>query len=390
MKNKGFTLIELLAVIVILAIIALIATPIILNIIKDSKEESNKRSVEMYANALKNAVAKYQLDGKKLEVSKLSIKEGTQGKEFENIKLKVEYDGNVECDTIEVYENGNVYLDKCEVNRGIKKYTYGKDQSYDNGQIVYFDVVNGKGCTKSDYESSFDSSVGDYLNSVTGYNGIKAEDDTSNKNSCLKFYAFLDDGSDRISLLLDHNTTSTVAWSTISINTNVKGPIDVIDKLKKDTAEWNETLILSNHTYKSKKYTVDYSGCKAQLITAQELIQITGADKEPLNFKEESSMEWYYLQNNSQDEKTGRGDVCKANGCKYAWLYDRTSGSCEKYGCLYNSNSEISGYWTSSAYAKNVSYAWRVDSQGIATYSAVNDANFFGVRPVIEVLKSNI
>ena len=33
MKEKGFTLIELLAVIVILAIIALIATPIILGII---------------------------------------------------------------------------------------------------------------------------------------------------------------------------------------------------------------------------------------------------------------------------------------------------------------------------------------------------------------------
>ena len=32
-KNKGFTLIELLAVIVILALIALIATPIILNVI---------------------------------------------------------------------------------------------------------------------------------------------------------------------------------------------------------------------------------------------------------------------------------------------------------------------------------------------------------------------
>ena len=63
MKNKGFTLIELLAVIVILAIIALIATPIILGIIKDSKEESNKRSVDMYAKAIENAIAKDQLGG---------------------------------------------------------------------------------------------------------------------------------------------------------------------------------------------------------------------------------------------------------------------------------------------------------------------------------------
>ena len=51
MKNKGFTLIELLAVIVILAIIALIATPVILNIIDDSKEESNKRSGELFEKA---------------------------------------------------------------------------------------------------------------------------------------------------------------------------------------------------------------------------------------------------------------------------------------------------------------------------------------------------
>ena len=40
--KKGFTLIELLAVIVILAIIALIATPLILNVIDDSKKGAFK------------------------------------------------------------------------------------------------------------------------------------------------------------------------------------------------------------------------------------------------------------------------------------------------------------------------------------------------------------
>lgn len=47
MKNKGFTLIELLAVIVILAIIALIATPVILGIINDTRTEAKRRSAEM-------------------------------------------------------------------------------------------------------------------------------------------------------------------------------------------------------------------------------------------------------------------------------------------------------------------------------------------------------
>ena len=48
MKNKGFTLIELLAVIVILAVIALITVPIVLNIINDGKEKSVLRSAELY------------------------------------------------------------------------------------------------------------------------------------------------------------------------------------------------------------------------------------------------------------------------------------------------------------------------------------------------------
>ena len=64
MKNKkGFTLIELLAVIVILAIIALIATPIILGIIKDARESANQRSAELYLEAVKLSVARRNLIG---------------------------------------------------------------------------------------------------------------------------------------------------------------------------------------------------------------------------------------------------------------------------------------------------------------------------------------
>lgn len=50
MRNKGFTLIELLAVIVILAIIALIATPIILGIINDSRAGADKETAKLIAN----------------------------------------------------------------------------------------------------------------------------------------------------------------------------------------------------------------------------------------------------------------------------------------------------------------------------------------------------
>ena len=59
MKNKGFTLIELLAVIVILAIIALIATPIILGIINDARTQSRKRSAELAYTGVEYAITSY-------------------------------------------------------------------------------------------------------------------------------------------------------------------------------------------------------------------------------------------------------------------------------------------------------------------------------------------
>ena len=55
--KKGFTLIELLAVIIVLAIIALIATPIILNIIDSSRESSNSISINNYIKAIENSIA---------------------------------------------------------------------------------------------------------------------------------------------------------------------------------------------------------------------------------------------------------------------------------------------------------------------------------------------
>lgn len=57
MKNKGFTLIELLAVIVILAIIALIATPVILGIIEDSQKSARENSAKYIISTLQTSYA---------------------------------------------------------------------------------------------------------------------------------------------------------------------------------------------------------------------------------------------------------------------------------------------------------------------------------------------
>jgi len=112
--KKGFTLIELLAVIVILAIIALIATPIILGIINDARKENNERSAELYASAIKNAIASYQLT------------HPTAPTKFSD--LDIQYDGEVECETEELYPDGSFYITGCKVNGTEVDYTYGEQQ----------------------------------------------------------------------------------------------------------------------------------------------------------------------------------------------------------------------------------------------------------------------
>ncbi len=61
-NNKGFTLIELLAVIIILAIIALIATPLIMNIINDSREGANKDSALNFGKAVELTITENMLN----------------------------------------------------------------------------------------------------------------------------------------------------------------------------------------------------------------------------------------------------------------------------------------------------------------------------------------
>ncbi len=105
MKKKGFTLIELIGVLVILAIIALIATSLVMSIIRKAKISARKRSIDAYGRSVELAIASYLLDT------------GVFPTNEQLPNLQIEYSGNkVECSVMNMKKNGGLYLSQCKVN----------------------------------------------------------------------------------------------------------------------------------------------------------------------------------------------------------------------------------------------------------------------------------
>ena len=114
-RNKGFTLIELLAVIVILAIIALIATPIVLGIIDDTKESANKQSATFIVNAVEQSYSMaYAINGGEIptivEVKERFSMDNAKWETVNGKEVIRTLDGNVTCDVI---NSGNEFSIKC-------------------------------------------------------------------------------------------------------------------------------------------------------------------------------------------------------------------------------------------------------------------------------------
>ena len=135
--KKGFTLIELLAVIVILAIIALIATPIVLSIINDSKESAVIRSAEFYVDTVENKIMQENMK----QGGTLSPEECTIGT-----------DGNVTCDgtPLEIEVNGekpssgSITFDKGLVTNITLTFGDKKVSMNQKGELVLEDRVEQK------------------------------------------------------------------------------------------------------------------------------------------------------------------------------------------------------------------------------------------------------
>ena len=111
MKRRGFTLIELLAVIVILAIIALIASPIVIGVIEDSRKEAKAKTVGQIIATAKYYVATEQLKNESVQVGETTLELNPD----DNV---LSYDGEqADGGQIQVGEDGKVVItEKIEID----------------------------------------------------------------------------------------------------------------------------------------------------------------------------------------------------------------------------------------------------------------------------------
>ena len=351
MKKKGFTLIELLAVIVILAVIAIIATPAVLNIIEDSKRSAAEASARSIVGAAKTHYMQNIMDNN--PNSNVDLSTGTLKYDGEQAKkglLSYDANGNVSgkmyisgyC--VEVSVDGNVTstkTDESNCNIEIPEVT-----TYANGTVVYYNPETNTKCTSAEAVST-----------------------TGTKTGCMKWYVFNYDGSDKVNLLLDHNTTAKVAWVSKADyiaaggteaeygkdGNNSKGPITALKQLKSDTSTWSKSI-------------------KPRLIEASEIATITG------NSGWTAGGSDYYFHDNTQTQYTGA-----AGTNKYAWLFDNTK-ECTTFGCNVADSSNY-GYWTNTAHSGYPVLAWDVSCSGYLYYLMVEYADYDGIRPVVTISK---
>ena len=247
--------------------------------------------------------------------------------------------------------NRKMILDrlKSDIKGNITKVKLYK--KYENGYSIYYNPVKGEICT--DYNED---------NSKTGV-----------KEGCLKWYIFNDDGNkDTLNILLDHNTTGSVVWSSVD-NTEMK---EAKTALETDTKNWVN---------------------KARLIKANEVAKITKADK-ILKFDTkkiykipatdiEKEFSWFYFDGQGSTYEEWQTQVAnKTTKSKYAWLFDNLK-ECTDYGC--NNEGDNLGYWTSDSTGDygRVIYIY---SHGMLGDGAPTGDTWNGIRPVIEIEKSKI
>ena len=186
LTTLGFTLVELLAVIVILAIIAFIATPIILNTINDTKKQAAKISVQNYIKAVELAIAKEHANNSaiKLDGNYKIIDSGSEIRYIteegnESDSIKVQFEGQeviVDDSSFVIIEQGKVR--KIKNTKVDKWYVYMVE-----GELNLFDTFPESNIVSG---PTFNSKIKCLANNVESFNAWSNDE----KITSIEFLSF--------------------------------------------------------------------------------------------------------------------------------------------------------------------------------------------------------
>ena len=214
-EKKGFTLIELLAVIVILAVIALIATPIVLNLIETSRKGAFTRSAEgvlkasklYYTSSLLKIDAPSEIE---FYCNNVTCTSNELDENDKNITLDV--DGNMGTGTVNITHDGKISF---ELDNG----TYCAEKTEEETTIT----VSKRKCS----EVVINKPSGLSISSKTEKLGeITVVGKVSNKPAEIKLYEFsIDNGA-----TWKTNGNNVYTFTGLEINTKYKVLMKVMKK----------------------------------------------------------------------------------------------------------------------------------------------------------------
>ena len=148
--KKGFTLVELIAVIIVLAIVALLATPVVIDVINDSRESANLRSIEGYARAIKQEYYNQSMDGGTPTIDETFLSNVETG------------GGSIVCEDILYNPDNGVIMYKCKFDNNDKEYCYANDNHYACDDEIFLGIYTGQGGGTSDSKSLIDTLLEQY------------------------------------------------------------------------------------------------------------------------------------------------------------------------------------------------------------------------------------
>ena len=352
MKNKkGFTLIELLAVIVVLAIIALIATPIVMNTIKSAKKGAAERTADNYIKQVETAVAEAKLENKSVPNGTYDIdgNGNLTGAGLPDGKLEINMSGNKPTSGKITIKNNGVDQDKSNVKIGDYIVSYDKEKNKQQAYELYKGVL----CRAVTTATTGNIPQGKFAYGDE-YTCELGDNDT-------KTFFILETNGDNVSLIMNANVGKD--GKAITSSSTDKGTVAWISKEDYLTAGGIEDA-----------YN-DYRNNHLGPITAEKTLKTNTKGWIKINQNQISLPTGQQIRSLASEDA---GDDVVFYDSLPTWLTSNIDLSDNTYG-----------YWLSTVSMYMANRPQCVNNDG-NPYVGVGDDIYYGVRPVITVSKSNL